>query len=68
MAAFPYVGGTEWSTGNDHSMSYLPGYGGEAQQPSFVSDPVFNHPSAALGNTPVRHFQYFFCVIVPAYV
>nr|CAB3267836.1 YTH domain-containing family protein 3 [Phallusia mammillata] len=59
--AFPYMGGSEWSTGSD-SMPYLSGYGGDAQQPRFVPDAVFNHPPAPLGSTPAyyNHQPYNF--------
>ncbi|CAK8696667.1 YTH domain-containing family protein 2-like [Clavelina lepadiformis] len=58
--AFPYVGGTEWSTGSD-SMPYLTGYGGETQQPGFIPDAIFNHPTA-LGTSPAyfnQPYNYF---------
>ena len=52
--AYPYMGGTEWSSGSD-SMPYV-GYGAEAQQPNFLPDAVFGPQP---GPTPV-----IFCSII----
>ncbi|XP_002130883.3 YTH domain-containing family protein 3 [Ciona intestinalis] len=54
---FPYMGSSEWSTGSTDNMPYLSGFGGEAQQHSFLPDAMFSHPPAALGNTPAYYNQ-----------
>ena len=46
---FPYMGGSEWSSGSD-SMPYVPGYSGDTQQHSFLPDAMFSHQP---GPTPV---------------
>uniref|UniRef100_H2ZM81 YTH domain-containing protein n=1 Tax=Ciona savignyi TaxID=51511 RepID=H2ZM81_CIOSA len=52
---FPYMGNSEWSTGNTDNMSYLSGFGGEAQQHNFLPDAMFSHPPTALGSTPTYY-------------
>lgn len=57
--AFPYMGGPEWSSGNE---SYLPGYGADTHtqpQHSFMPDAMFGHPSATIGNSAVKLLFYF---------
>jgi len=55
--AFPYMGGPEWSSGNE---SYLPGYGADTHtqpQHSFMPDAMFGHPSATIGNSAAAFYN-----------